>query len=159
YSMERRQTRLSVQTCQERSVETPEQDNQCSQSKTDAEAIVELENSLTMAALDHQLSCRCKSCLLEIIVTDLRAEHLFRNAPTGHGDPDDWRWSNAVLEPFTTIETALLDTNDEEFIRLAFPVLASLIEKEIEARYEEDRFDPLPEQRPRGLNCARATRH
>lgn len=63
----------------------------------------------------------------------------------------------AVCEPFTTIEAAFLDTNDELLIKLAYPAMASLIEKEIRARYEDD-LESF-QGRPRGISCVAATRH
>ena len=47
-----------------------------------------------------------------------------------------WRWSMAVCEPFTTIEEAIFDINDEQLVRRTYSALASLIEKEIDARSE-----------------------
>jgi len=84
------------------------------------------------------LSRLSKSCLYEITVTLLRVEHLYRNPPCGDVDPKKWRWSMAVCEPLTTIEEAIFDTNDERLVRLAYPAPVSLIEKEIDARYESD---------------------
>ena len=86
-----------------------------------------------------------ESCLYEITVTLLRVGHLYRNPPCGDVDAQVWRWSIAVHEPLTTIEEAIFDTNDERLVRLAYPALVSLIEKEIDARYESDhagRFVP-----------------
>jgi hypothetical protein len=118
------------------------------------------DGRIAVALVDYQLSCRCKSCLSELIVTGLRVEHLYRNPPCDDVDPEKWRWSMAVCEPFTTIEAALLDTNDELIIKLAYPALASLIEKELRARYEED-FESSHEvqERSRGLFCVAATHH
>jgi len=70
------------------------------------------EGRIAVALLDYQMRCRCKSCLSEIIMTALRVDHLYRNPPCGDVDPEEWRWSMAVCEPFTEIEAALLDTND-----------------------------------------------
>ena len=114
-------------------------------------------DAMAVAALKRQLQCQCDRCRLEIIVTYLRTEHLFREAPAGDVDPNDWIWSSSVCEPFTTLEMALFETDDEEFIRRAFPVLASLIEKEINARYEDCLWGP-PEHL-RGLLCANVTYH
>jgi hypothetical protein len=61
-----------------------------------------------------------------------------------------------VCEPFTPTETALLDTNDEEYIRTAYPSLAAKVQKEIE---ERNKNDFLTEGRQRGLFCTAATRH
>ena len=118
------------------------------------------EGRIAKALLEYQMSCRCKSCLSEIIMTGLRAMHLYRNPPCGDVDPEEWRWSMAVCEPFTTIEAALLDTNDGQLIKLAYPSLASLIEKELRARYEEDfELSHEMQERPRGIFCAAASRN
>jgi hypothetical protein len=118
------------------------------------------EGHIAVALLKYQTHCLCKSCLSEIIMTALRVGHLYRNPPCGDVDPEQWRWSMAVCEPFTEIEAALLDTNDGQFIKLAYPALASLIEKELRARYEED-FESSHEvqERPRGTFCAAASRN
>ena len=115
------------------------------------------DGCIAKALLEYQMSCRCKSCLSELIITGLRTKHLYRDPPCGDVDPEDWRWSMAVCEPFTTIEAALLDTNDELLIKLAYPAMASLIEKEIRARYEDD-LESF-QGRPRAISCVAATRH
>ena len=118
------------------------------------------EGHIAVALLDYQMRCRCKSCSSEIIMTALRVDHLYRNPPCGDVDPEKWRWSMAVCEPFTEIEAALLDTNDEPLIKLAYPALAPLIEKELRARYEDDlEFSREVQERPRGISCVAATRH
>jgi hypothetical protein len=118
------------------------------------------EGRIAVALLNYQMSCRCKSCLSELIVTGLRVEHLYRNPPCGDVDPEEWRWSMAVCEPFTAIEGALLDTNDEQLIKLAYPAFASLVEKELRARYQKHSESSLETQeRPRGIFCVAATRH
>jgi hypothetical protein len=115
---------------------------------------------IAVALLNYQMSCRCKSCLSELIITGLRKMHLYRNPPCGDVDPEEWRWSMAVCEPFTAIEAALLNTNDEQLIKLAYPAVASLVEKELRARYEEDlKFSHEVQERPRGISCVAATRH
>jgi hypothetical protein len=118
------------------------------------------DGRIAKALLEYQMSCQCKSCLAEIIMTGLRAIHLYPNPPCGDVDPEEWRWSMAVCEPFTTIEAALLDTNDEQLIKRAYPAVASLIEKELRARYEDDsEFSREAQERPRGISCFAATRH
>jgi len=118
------------------------------------------DGCIAKALLEYQMSCRCKSCLSELIITGLRAKHLYRDPPCGDVDPEDWRWSMAVCEPFTTIEAALLDTNDAPLIKLSYPALAPLIEKELRARYEDDlEFSREAQERPRGISCVAATHH
>jgi hypothetical protein len=104
---------------------------------------------------EYQKSCQCESCLSELIMTGLRYAFLYRNAPCGEIDPKKWRHSMAVCEPFTPIEAALLDTNDEQLIERA---LVSLMEKELRARHEAD-FSHEVQGRPRGTSCAAAIRH
>jgi hypothetical protein len=105
-----------------------------------------IDGTKASATLEHQLHCGCKSCQLEILITALRAQHLY---PT---EPEDWRMSLAVGEPFTTIEAALLDANSEDLVTLAFPALAPLIENEIDAchGFECEPADSVA-QRPRGI--------
>ena len=117
------------------------------------------EGRIAKAFLDYQFNCRCKSCRCEMVITGLRDLHLFDNPPCGDVDPDEWPWSMAVCEPFTTTEAKLLDTNDEQLIRFAYPALASLIERELRARYEGVAFSHEMRGRPRGTSCAAATRH
>jgi hypothetical protein len=88
----------------------------------------------------------CKSCECELTVTALREEFLFSES-----SPKDRRLQ-AIYEPFTATEAQLIGTNDEEYIRSAYPALASRIQDEIEAGYGDDR-------RLRGLFCTAATRH
>jgi hypothetical protein len=116
------------------------------------------EGSIAKALLEYQMSCQCESCLSEIIMTGLRAMHLYQNPPCSDVDPEKWRWSMAVCEPFTTIEAALLDTKDEQLIKRAYPAMASLIEKEIHGRYEEEDLEAF-QGRPRGISCVAATRN
>jgi hypothetical protein len=73
--------------------------------------------------------------LHEFTIVFLRVEYLYRNPARGDVDPK-WRWSMAVCEPFTTIEEAIFDINDEQLVRRTYSALASLIEKEIDARSE-----------------------
>lgn len=105
-------------------------------------------------------------------MTYLRMKHLFDDAPAtdfdpndrggfdpddwSDFDPNDWRWTISICQPFTALEMALLKTNDHEFIRRAFPVLAPLIETEIDAWYNSL---GQPPQHTRPLLCANVTRH
>jgi hypothetical protein len=114
---------------------------------------------MAKATLDQQLNCRCNACTRELIVTGLRVTHVFTNAPSSDEDADDWRWQNAVCEPFTSTEMRLLDTNDEDYIRSAFPALGSVIGEEIAARQRTGSSSLALQQRPRGLSCDVATFH
>jgi hypothetical protein len=109
---------------------------------------IELANLMKMlfASFHQQTTCECKSCECELMVTALREEFLFSES-----SPKD-RHLQAIYEPFTATEAQLIDTNDEEYIRSAYPALASRIQDEIEAGYGDDR-------RLRGLSCTAATRH
>jgi len=101
---------------------------------------------LLFASFHQQTTCECKSCECELTVTALREDFLFSES-----SPKD-RHIQAIYEPFTATEVQLLDTNDEEHIRSAYPALASRIQDEVEAGYGNDR-------RLRGLYCTAATRH
>jgi len=111
----------------------------------DKTALANLMKSL-FASFHQQLKCECKSCECELTVTALREDFLFSES-----SPKD-RHLQAIYEPFTATEVQLLDTNDEEYIRSAYPALASRIQDEAEAGYGNDR-------RLRGLYCTAATRH
>jgi hypothetical protein len=92
------------------------------------------EDRMAATAWDHHLKSQRQKGSLEIVVTELRIEHLFRDV-SGDVEVDNARSTIAVREPLTAIEKSLLDTNDERLVRLAFPVLASLIEREINIRH------------------------
>ena len=81
--------------------------------------------------LKHGIDCGCDLCIMELTVISLRMEYLYANDPTA---ATARRWM-AIMQPFTSIETALLQTNNERFVELCFPVLVWLIEKEIDAWY------------------------
>jgi len=114
---------------------------------------------MAKVTLEQQLRCQCGTCTRELIVTGLRVGHVFANAPCSDEDADDWRWENAVCEPFTPTEIKLLDTNDEDYIRSAFPALGSVIAEEIAARHRTSSSSLALQQRLRGLSCDAATFH
>src|SRR5262249_12525993 len=93
-----------------------------------------VSDDLTLTILEHGIDCGCDLCIMELTVISLRMEYLFANDPTAAGFR---RWV-AIMQPFTSIETALLETNNERFVELCFPVLAWLIEKEIDAWYNRE---------------------
>jgi hypothetical protein len=101
------------------------------QTRNDDRAISPLHSDpLFRSILKHQIGCACDHCDMEILITFLRAEHLFPNDSSA----DFRRWV-AIMQPFTSIEVALLETYNERFVELCYPVLAWLIEKEMDAWY------------------------
>src|SRR6516225_1782674 len=83
----------------------------------DKTALANLMKSL-FASFHQQLKCECKSCECELTVTALREDFLFSES-----SPKD-RHIQAIYKPFTATEVQLLDTNDEEYIRSVWLVMA-----------------------------------
>jgi hypothetical protein len=111
---------------------------------------------MAFATFDQQLQCDCSSCTCELLVTAFREDLVFVSPITDADCSPKFKHFCVVCEPFTPAEIALLDANDEEYIRSAYPGLAAQVQKEINDRNNKG-F--LTEGRQRGLFCTAATRH
>ena len=113
------------------------------------------EIRMAYASLDHQLECQCTFCRNEVLITDLRL-HLL---PICDDNLTDFGTFLATCEPFTATEIELLDSNDEEYIRSAYPGLAARIQEQIDERRANYPQSQGISTRLRGMYCQMATRH